>query len=74
MPVRRALGAGDADTWGVIMRGCVLGGRCRTSARAFGAAGVISLKNQDPRGTCGNRLACSGADRNLRPDRSDGAI
>jgi len=54
-PVRRALGAGDADRWGVIMRGCVLGGRRRTSARAFGAAGVISLKNQGPSGTCGTR-------------------
>jgi hypothetical protein len=51
----RALGAGDAATWGVIMRGCVLGGRRRTSVRAFGAAGVISLKNQGPSGTCGTR-------------------
>jgi len=37
------------------MRGCVLGDRCRTSVRAFGVARMISLKNQDPSGTCGNR-------------------
>ena len=54
-PVRRALGTGTVAEWGVVMRGCVLGGRCRSSARAFGAAGVISLMNQDPSGMCGSR-------------------
>jgi hypothetical protein len=37
------------------MRVSVLGGRRWTFVRAFGPAGVISLKNQEPSGTCGNR-------------------
>jgi len=52
---RARCGPGGAATRGVIMRGCVLGGRRRTSVCALGAAGVIFLKNQGPNGTCGNR-------------------
>ena len=36
------------------MRGCALGGQRRTSVRAFGAAGMTSLTNQDPNGACGS--------------------
>ena len=32
------LGSGGESVWGVIMRGCVLGGRSRSSVCAFGAA------------------------------------
>jgi hypothetical protein len=39
------LGAGDAATWVVVMRGGVLGGQCRTIERAFGPAGSVSLTN-----------------------------
>jgi len=53
-PARRALGAGDAATWGVVMRGGVLGGRRRTFVRAFGPAGSVSLMNQGLCGVSGN--------------------
>ena len=56
-PVRHALGAGRVAALGVNMRGWIFGGRCRTSVRAFGAAGMTSLPNQDPswtRATCEN--------------------